>query len=88
MNTTAYLVCWFEVKNGIPTFWDVGVYSEDSRSLTSTSARFAADVAESGGRDFGDAIRNLRALCERVPSLRWALPLADWGPGGDREVVK
>ncbi len=82
MNTTAYCVGYIDTESG--TYLGCGIFSEPTPSTT--FARFTFLIHQANGRDYEDAIVNLkRAL--KGPYYAWALKTLREPPPPPKHVI-
>jgi hypothetical protein len=74
VNRTAYVICWFSVVAGVPTFNGAGIYSENAQRITVEGSNIPMDVFSASGSDFEEASANARDQCKQWRHLSWLLP--------------
>lgn len=77
MNNTAYVVCFFEVVDGVPVFRQAGTYSARAGDLCLSTSLIAMDCTWATGENYGDAVKNVIAQCRLWPQYHWLVPLLE-----------
>ncbi len=60
--------------DGPPEILDVRIFSDQNPTSRNLQTEFYAQLVESSGRDFEEAVRGVLELTQRYPSLRWTRP--------------
>ena len=74
MDSTAYVVCFFEIVNGIPVFRRAGHFSAPAAQLTNVGREVKMDVIRATGRDYEEAVETVVEQCRLWPPYRWLVP--------------
>jgi len=73
-DRTAYVICWFAIVAGVPTFKGAGIYSENAQSITVDGTTVPMDIFSAHGNDFEEACASARDMCKQYRRLVWLLP--------------